>query len=228
MVTLKLMKNDSEIRNRYLDQYSDIYGENVYLSSIDSVENKISTIKGGSELTAFYHLIKKCKNCLFSESKSGFNFGMGNANSKIVFITASKGAEEDGNSNFLSSESGQLFDKILSAINLSREDVYISNLLDYTLSTDNELDQLEYNICEPHFNQQLQIINPTLIVAMGEDVGNKLLKMNKSISELNKKVHDYEGIDLLVTYHPEAILKNPKLKQPTWEDFKNIRDNYLN
>ena len=52
--------------------------------------------------------------------------------------------------------------------------------------------------------------------------------MNKSISELNKKVHDYVGIDLLVTYHPEAILKNPKLKQPTWEDFKNIRDNYLN
>ena len=222
------MKNDSEIRNRYLDQYSDIYGENVYLSSVDSVENKISMIKGGSEFTAFYRLIMKCKNCLFSESKSGFNLGMGNANSKIVFITASKGAEEDGNSNFLSSESGQLFDKILSAINLSREDVFISNLLNYTLSTDNELDQLEYNICEPHFNQQLQIINPTLIVAMGEDVGNKLLKMNKSISELNKKVHDYEGIDLLVTYHPEAILKNPKLKQPTWEDFKNIRDNYLN
>ena len=228
MVTLKLMKNDSEIRNRYLDQYSDIYGENVYLSSVDSVENKISTIKGGSEFTAFYRLIMKCKNCLFSESKSGFNLGMGNANSKIVFIIASKGAEDDGISNFLSSESGQLFDKILSAVNLSREDVFISNLLNCTLSTDNELDQLEYNICEPHFNQQLQIINPTLIVAMGEDVGNKLLKMNKSISELNKKVHDYEGIDLLVTYHPEAILKNPKLKQPTWEDFKNIRDNYLN
>ena len=55
------MKNDSVLRNRYLDQYKDIYGENIYLSSIELVENRISTIKGGSELTAFYHLVKDCK-----------------------------------------------------------------------------------------------------------------------------------------------------------------------
>lgn len=222
------MKNDSVLRNRYVDQYQDIYGENLYLSSIDSVKNKISTIKGGSELTAFYHLIKECENCSLGESPSDFNFGVGNTNSKIVFIAESKGTLDDEKSNSLTGESGQLFDKILSAIKLSREDVYISNILKYLPSKNSNDKSSEIKICESHFKQQLQIINPELIVALGENAGNKLLNIDESISALNRKVHDFEGIDLLVTYHPEAILKNPTLKQPTWEDFKKIRDNYLN
>ena len=79
-----------------------------------------------------------------------------------------------------------------------------------------------------HFQQQLQIINPNLVVALGEDVGNKMLNVNKSIEMLNGRIHKLKDFNLIVTYHPEAILKNPKLKQSTWEDFKKIRDNYLN
>ena len=121
-----------------------------------------------------------------------------------------------------------MFDKILSAIELSREDVYISNILKYTPSYNSDSNQSDVKICESHLQQQLQIINPTLVVALGEDVGNKMLNVNKSIESLNGKIHKLENFNLIVTYHPEAILKNPKLKQPTWEDFKKIRDNYLN
>ena len=220
------MKNDSEIRNRYLDQYSDIYGENVYLSSVDSVEIKISTIKGGSELTAFYHLIKDCKDCTYSNSN--IELGVGNENANIVFIAEAKCKGDADQNNSLIGEAGQLFDKILSAIELSREDVYISNILKYTPSKNSNSHQFEIKICKDHFQQQLQIINPTLVVALGEDVGNKILNVNKSIETLSGKIHKLEDFNLIVTYHPEAILKNPKLKQPTWEDFKKIRDNYLN
>ena len=66
------------------------------------------------------------------------------------------------------------------------------------------------------------------MVALGEDVGNKMLNVNESIENLNGKIHELENFNLMVTYHPDEILKNPKLKQPTWEDFKKIRDNYLN
>ena len=220
------MKNDSALRNRYLDQYKDIYGENIYLSSIELVENKISTIKGGSELTAFYHLIKDCKDC--AHSNSNIDFGVGNENANIVFIAEAKCKGDADHNNSLIGEAGQLFDKILSAIELSREDVYISNILKYTPSKNSDSHQSEIKICESHLQQQLQIINPTLVVALGEDVGNKMLNVNKSIESLNGKIHKLENFNLIVTYHPESILKNPKLKQSMWEDFKKIRDNYLN
>jgi len=220
------MKNDSALRNRYLEQYIDIYGENVYLSSLDSVKNKISTIKGGSELTALYHLMNDCENCSLGDST--IVFGEGNENARIVFIAESKCKMSIDVEYSLIDEAGELFDKILSAINLSRVDVYISNILKYTLSKNSDLNEPEIKICESHFQQQLQYINPQLIVALGEDVGNKMLNLDESIQSLIGKIHNYNNINLMVTYHPEAILKNPKLKQTTWEDFKKIRDNYLN
>jgi len=219
------MKNDSAFRNRYLDQYKDIYGENLYLSSIELVENTISIIKGGSELTAFYHLINDCKDC--THINSNINFGVGSENAKIVFISESRCKGNDNHNNSLMGESGQLFDKILSAIKLSYEDIYISNILKYIPSKNTDSHQPDVTICESHLQQQLQIINPTLIVALGEDVGNKILNVNESIESLNGKIHKFNDFNLMVTYHPEAILKNPKLKQPTWEDFKKIRENYL-
>lgn len=220
------MKNDSVLRNRYLDQYKDIYGENIYLSSVELVENKISTIKGGSELTAFYHLVKDCKDCTHSDSD--LNLGVGNENANIVFIAEAKCRRAADYNNSLMGEAGHLFDKILSAIELSREDVYISNILKYIPSKKYDSHEAEIKICESHFQQQLQIINPTLVVALGEDVGNKILNTNESIKSFNGKIHELEYFSLMVTYHPEAILKNPKLKQSTWEDYKKIRDNYLN
>jgi len=220
------MKNDPVLRNRYLDQYKDIYGENIYLSSIELVENKISTIKGGSELSAFYHLIKDCKDC--AHSNSNIDFGVGNENANIVFIAEAKCKGDADHNNSLIGEAGQLFDKILSAIELSREDVYISNILKYTPSKNSDSYQSEIKICESHLQQQLQIINPTLVVALGEDVGHKMLNVNESIESFNGKIHKFKDFNLIVTYHPEAILKNLKLKQSTWDDFKKIRDNYLN
>ena len=220
------MGSDSALRNRYLDQYKDIYGENIYLSSIELVENKISTIKGGSELTAFYHLIKDCEDC--AHVNPDMNFGGGNENANIVFIAESKSQKDGDHNNSLTGEAGQLFDKILSAIKLTRGDVYISNIFKHTPPENSDSNQSNIKICESHFQQHLQLINPTLVVALGEDVGNKMLNVNEPIENFNGKIHELENFNLMVTYHPDAILKNPKLKQPTWEDFKNIRNNYLN
>ena len=219
------MENDFTLRSRYLDQYKDIYGDNVYLSSIDLVKDKINTIKGGTELTAFYHLIKDCGDCEHINPK--IDFGSGNANANIIFITESKIQENNENFSSLTSDEHQLIDKILSAINLAREDIYFSNILKYTSDKDSYSTEIGIQICEFHFQKHLELINPTLVVAFGKDVGNKLLKIDESIENLNSKIHIIGNFKLMVTYHPKTILKNPKLKQAIWQDFKNIRDNYL-
>ena len=220
------MKNDIVLRNRYLDQYKDIYGENIYLPSIELFGNKISTIKGGSELTAFYHLIKDCEEC--DHINPNMSFGVGNGNANIIFIAESIPQKGDIQNEPLVGEAGELFDKILSAIKLTREDVYISNVLKYCTFKNPDSNQSNIKICESHFQQHLQIINPTLVVALGEDVGNKILQLNESIETLNSTIHELKNFNLMVTYPPKAILKNPNLKQPAWEDFKKIRDYYLN
>ena len=126
------MRNDIDLRDRYLGQYKDIYGENIYLSSIGLDNKKNNRIKGGSELTAFYHLIKDCKDCSNIDAK--INFGSGNENSTIIFIAESKHqVNNDHNNNSLTGEAGELFDKILAAIKITREDVYISDILGSTL-----------------------------------------------------------------------------------------------
>ena len=214
------------LRNRYLEQYKDIYGENIYLSSIELVENKISTMKGGIKLTAFYHLIKDCKDCAYANPD--MNFGSGNENTNIIFIAESKPHEDGEHNNSLTGEAGQLFDKILSAIELTRKDVYISAVLKHTSFKNTNVYHSNTKICESHFYQHLQLINPTLVVALGKDVGNKILDIKEPIENLNGKIYKLKNFNLMVTYHPSEILKNLELKRPVWEDFKKVKDNYLN
>jgi len=221
------MKNDSDLRNCYLDQYTDIYGENIYLSSIDFVQNNSNGIEGGCELTAFYHLIKDCQNCELCKSRTNFVFGVGNPNADIVFVGEAPGKNEDLKGEPFVGRGGQLLNKILAAINLTREDIYILNVLKCRPPKNRDPLQSEIEECEPYLKHQLELIKPKLIVALGKVAGNTVLKANDTLSNLRGKVHTYQGIDLIVTYHPAALLRNPELKQPTWEDFKKIRDNYL-
>ena len=221
------MKNDYALRNRYLEQHEDIYGENLYLSSIELVENKISTIKGGSEPTAFYHLVEDCENCIDFYPDMNFLDDNKNLNSNIVFIVESKFQEDGNQNNSLTGEAGHLFDKILSAIDLTRSDVYILNLLSSNLPKSSDSYQSSIKICNSHFKKKIQLINPNLVVALGEGIGNRILNINESIRNMDGVIHKFGNLNLMMTYHPEEILKNPILKQSAWQDFKKIRDNYL-
>ena len=115
-----------------------------------------------------------------------------------------------------------MLDKILVAIDLSRDDVYICNVLkcrppDNRDPLPNEVDQ-----CEPYLKSQLAIIKPKLIVALGRVAASTILKKKESLKNLRNRIFKYEGIDLLATYHPAALLRNPNLKQSAWRDFELI------
>lgn len=213
-----LMKNDLEL---YLEQYKEIYGNEIICDN-----SKIETTN--TSLFDFYNSIKNCTKCSLSDTRENVVFGTGNPNAEIVIVGEAPGKNEDLQGKPFVGRGGKLLDKILNSIKLDRQDVFILNVLKCRPPKNRDPLSDEIEKCEPYLKKQLQIINPKLIIALGRISAMTLLKIKDSLKNMRNQVHQYEGIDLIATYHPAALLRNPHFKKPTWEDFKYIRDNYLN
>lgn len=137
------------------------------------------------------------------------------------------GAREDMMGMPFVGRAGKLLDKILLAIDLNREDVFICNVLKCRPPNNRDPLPNEVELCEPYLKIQLKLIKPKLIVALGRISACTIMKTKEPLKNLRNKIFKYEGIDLIVTYHPAALLRNPNFKLPTWEDFQLIRNNYL-
>ena len=107
------------------------------------------------------------------------------------------------------------------------KDVYICNVLKCRPPNNRDPLRSEVELCEPYLKRQLDIINPRLIVALGRIAAQTLLQINDPLGRMRKKTFNYHGIDMIVTYHPAALLRNPNLKRDAWDDFQRIRDQYL-
>ena len=154
-------------------------------------------------------------------------FGSGNPNADIVFVGEAPGKNEDIQGEPFVGRGGKLLDKILGAIDLNRDDIYICNILKCRPPNNRDPLPSEVQECEPYLIHQLQIIKPKLIVALGRISACTILKTKNSLKDLRNKIFNYAGIDLLVTYHPAALLRNPNFKKFAWEDFQFIRDKYM-
>ena len=221
--------NDKNLIFRYLSQQQELLGDTMYTAEWENGEKMNTDIqKGGCELTAFYHQIKDCQQCELGATRTNFVFGVGNPNADIVFVGEAPGKNEDLQGEPFVGRSGKLLNDILHAIGLTRDDIYILNVLKCRPPKNRDPLSSEVDECEPYLKTQLKMINPKLIVALGRIAGNTILRTNLSLSQLRENVLQYEGIDLIVTYHPAALLRNPAFKKPTWEDFKKIKNNYLN
>ena len=153
---------------------------------------------------------------------------MGNPNADIVFVGEAPGEKEDLIGEPFVGRAGKLLDKILAAINLSREDIYICNVIKCRPPKNRDPLPREVELCEPYLKTQLSLIKPKLIVALGRIAACTILRTKEPLKNLRNKTFKYEGIDLVVTYHPAALLRNPNFKIPTMEDFQMIRDKYKN
>jgi len=223
-----MMKNDSDLIKSYLNQQQDLYGDSLYIAPKVLENSEVIVEEGGNDLTAFYHLIKNCLKCDLGNSRKNFVFGVGNPEADIVFVGEAPGKNEDLQGEPFVGRAGKLLNDILAAIELSRDDVFILNVLKCRPPQNREPLTSEIEECEPFLKKQLEIIKPKLIVALGRIAGNTLLRTEQTLGNLRNEIHKYDGIDLVVTYHPAALLRNPQLKRPTWEDFKMISNNYLN
>ncbi len=176
------------------------------------------------ELEAFYQEIKDCQRCPLGKTRNNFVFGVGHPQAKVVFIGEAPGQEEDIQGIPFVGRAGKLLDKMLQAIGLRREDVYIANVLKCRPPGNRDPLPDEIIECEPYLKKQLEIIKPAVLVALGRIAGKVLTREEKSLRELRENQNAYEGIPLIVTYHPAALLRNPQWKQNAWADFKKIKE----
>lgn len=149
--------------------------------------------------------------------------GEGSATASLVCVGEAPGATEDATGRPFVGQAGKLLDKILAAIQLLREDVFICNVLKHRPPGNRNPLPDEVTACSPYLVRQLDIIRPKVVVAFGTYAAQTLLETKDSIGKLRGAVHRYYGVPLIVTYHPAALLRNPAWKRPTWEDVQYAR-----
>ena len=149
--------------------------------------------------------------------------GEGNPDADLVCVGEAPGQTEDETGRPFVGQAGQLLTRILAAINLAREDVFIVNVLKHRPPGNRNPRPEEVEACSPYLVRQLELIRPKVIVAFGTFAAQTLLNTKLPIGQLRAKVHRYYGTPLVATYHPAALLRNPAWKRPTWEDVQLAR-----
>jgi DNA polymerase len=164
-----------------------------------------------------------CQRCpLFSTATNPVP-GEGNPNADFMCVGEAPGATEDQTGRPFVGAAGQLLTKILAAIDLKREDVFICNVLKHRPPGNRNPLPDEVKACSPYLIRQIELIQPKVILALGTFAAQTLLNTTLSIGKLRGQVHRYYGVPLVVTYHPAALLRNPGWKRPTWEDVQLAR-----
>jgi uracil-DNA glycosylase family 4 len=149
--------------------------------------------------------------------------GEGSPYAKLFLVGEGPGATEDATGRPFVGQAGNLLNGILDAIEVPRDSVYITNIVKCRPPQNRKPLPDEIAACMPYLHRQLELIRPKAIVALGGTAGEAMLGVRKSLGELRGKVHTYNGIPLIVTYHPAALLRNPNWKKPTWDDVRIAR-----
>jgi len=165
-----------------------------------------------------------CKRCKLHGTRRTIVFGEGNEKATLMFIGEGPGYDEDVQGRPFVGKAGQLLTKIIESINLSREEVYIANIVKCRPPQNRNPEPDEIQNCNPFLMDQICVIRPKIICALGTFAAQTLLKTNTRISELRGKVFDIEGIKVIPTYHPAFLLRNPERKREVWEDMKKIAE----
>jgi uracil-DNA glycosylase family 4 len=168
--------------------------------------------------------IGDCTRCkLHAMGRRQIVFGVGNPEADLMFVGEAPGADEDIQGIPFVGRAGQLLTKIIEAIDLKREDVYIANVIKCRPPGNRNPEQDEVETCEPFLFQQIDLIKPKVIVALGKFAAQALLRTLDPISRLRGRVYNYRGAKLVPTFHPAYLLRNPASKRETWEDMKVVR-----
>jgi uracil-DNA glycosylase family 4 len=167
-----------------------------------------------------------CQRCKLHNGRKHIVFGAGNPHAKLVLVGEAPGYEEDIQGQPFVGQAGQLLTRILRAIGLAREDVYICNIIKCRPPGNRNPEPDEIAACIPFLRRQLGAIRPRLICALGTFAAQTLLGTNTPISRLRGHFHTYEGIHLLPTYHPAFLLRNPSKRRDVWEDMQKLQEAY--
>ena len=163
-----------------------------------------------------------CKRCKLHPHRTHLVFGSGNPDARLMLVGEAPGEEEDLQGQPFVGKAGQLLTRILKAMGLERNDVYIANILKCRPPQNRNPQPDEIETCQPFLRKQVEIIHPKVVCALGTFAAQTLLQTDEKISRLRGRFHDYYGVKLMPTYHPAYLLRNPQDKRLVWEDMRLI------
>jgi len=165
-----------------------------------------------------------CSRCkLHTLGRRQVVFGVGNPNADLMFVGEAPGADEDIQGEPFVGRAGQLLTKIIEAIGMTRQDVYIANVIKCRPPQNRNPEPDEVEKCEPFLFRQIDTIKPKVIVALGKFAAQSLLKTTEPITRLRGREYKYRDAILMPTFHPAFLLRNPSSKREVWEDMKRVR-----
>ena len=163
-----------------------------------------------------------CHKCQLDQSRTHVVFGIGNQKADLMFVGEAPGAEEDRTGKPFVGRAGQLLTKIIQSIGLTRDDVYIANVLKCRPPSNRNPKLNEIEQCEPYLLRQIELIKPKVICALGTFAAQILLRTDERISKLRGDFYSYHGTKVMPTYHPAYLLRNPENKRQVWEDIQKV------
>ncbi len=175
-------------------------------------------------LAAIRDDLGECQRCKLAPTRKNIVFGSGNPHADLMFVGEAPGADEDEQGLPFVGRAGQLLTKIIEAIDLKRDDVYICNILKCRPPGNRNPEGDEVASCEPFLLRQVASVKPKVICALGTFGAQTLLRTKEPISKLRGHLIDFRGAKLMATFHPAYLLRNPNEKRKVWEDIQKIRD----
>jgi len=203
--------------------------ETTSLWSQNSIPVVISSISPSMKMRLLEELregIGNCTQCKLHAQRKNIVFGVGNPDARLVFVGEGPGRDEDIQGEPFVGKAGQLLTRIILAIGLKREEVYIANIVKCRPPENRNPQPDEIKACEPFLFKQLDIIQPKIICALGNFAAQTLLMTGEKITKLRGRFHNFKGIKLMPTYHPAFLLRNPNMKRDVWEDMQMIQKEY--
>lgn len=176
-----------------------------------------------TSLDELFRQIDGCTKCKLGATRTHLVFGTGNPDADLMVVGEAPGADEDAKGEPFVGRAGQLLTKILGAIDLRRDDVYIANIIKSRPPGNRRPEPDEIDACIPYLYKQIELVRPKFILALGLTAAKSLIGATGPMKDLRGTVHPWHGIPVVVTYHPAALLRNPAWKRPTWEDVQMLR-----
>lgn len=201
--------------------------EVIHEKKIEPIKPIVANTTLSANLVDLKQSILNCQNCSLCEHRTQVVFGSGNSNADLMIIGESPGFEEDTQGLPFVGKGGQLLTKMLTSINIPRENVYVANIVNCRPENNRDPKVNEISACLPYLKQQIEFVKPKLILSLGRIAGQALTESKSTLGEMRGKFHSYLGTALFVTYHPAALLRNPSWKKPTWDDLKQVKSKLL-
>jgi uracil-DNA glycosylase len=175
---------------------------------------------------ALSRAIIECQNCHLARKRRQAVPGQGPENSRLMFIGEGPGFEEDQQGRPFVGPAGQLLTKMIQAIHLTREEVYITNVVKCRPPENRAPYEDEVEACRSFLEEEIRLVDPQILVPLGSSAVQTLIRSKNKISDLRGNLLDFNGRRLIATYHPAYLLRNPGAKREAWEDLKRVRREY--